>query len=165
MFYKILRWARIIKPATDDKQFLTQQISYLGKTSESLMVYPYGMLANIPADNLALLLSIQSDSNRASFGIDTKSRIELTEGEVSIYSPTTGAFMIFRTNGDIDIVAGSSNVNIAGDVNITGNLTLTGDMDVTGAMTNNGSNVGDTHGHTQPADSNGDTEAPISGVT
>lgn len=54
----------------------------------------------------------------------------------------------------------------SGEIDITApTITLNGNVTITGTVTNNGKNIGDTHGHEQGVDSNGDTEQPISGVT
>jgi len=55
-------------------------------------------------------------------------------------------------------------INLTGIVNITGLLNAATGLSVTGALLNNTKNVGDTHGHTQDNDGNGDIEQPIVGV-
>jgi hypothetical protein len=56
-------------------------------------------------------------------------------------------------------------VNLNGIINTTGILNANAGLNVTGAVINNTKNIGDTHGHTQNNDGNGDVEQPIIGVT
>ena len=156
----ILRWARITKASDDDGQFALQQLEYLGKTANCLIVFPYGIHGNVPADALALMMSMQGNAdNRAAFAWTPKIRPKLKDGEVSFYHPPTGGTVIWKENGNLAIKT-SADVTIECD-----NLTVTGDLNVTGSMINNGKDVGDTHGHTQANDSDGDSQAAISGVT
>jgi len=170
LFRNTNRWARITKAGSDDKQFATQQLEYMGKVADALMVFPYGFHANISPDALVLMSAIGDDpENRAAIGGAAKNRPTLAEGEVAFYHPPTDAFIIWRDNGDLEIETGNggtadinittTTINITADVNIIGNTTFTGEV------TANGKDIGDTHGHAQGSDSNGDTQANISGVT
>ncbi len=156
----LLRWGIITKAGTDTGQFATQQVSYLGKTANSVMLYPYGIHANASVDSLALMFAVEGNpENKCAIPWTPKIRPELKEGEVAFYHPHTGGSIIWRENGDLEITTEASVV-----IN-TPTLTLTGDLVVNGTMTNNDKDVGDTHGHSQGNDSNGDAEAAISGVT
>jgi phage gp45-like len=175
MLNKLLRWAKITKPSTDDQQFPVQQVTAMGKVADALMVFPYGIHGNVPADALALMFAVQGNiDNRAVIAWTPKDRPKLAAGEVAFYHPPTDAFIIWRSNGDLDIETAAdvnlkckdATVDASGSVTInTPTWTLNGNMVVNGTMTNNGKDVGDTHGHTQAADSDGDSEAPINGVT
>ena len=74
--------------------------------------------------------------------------------------------------GDVDLTCTNATVN-ATTVTISATtvqvdattFTVNANSVFNGTMTNNGKDVGDTHGHVQGNDSNGDTEAPINGVT
>jgi hypothetical protein len=159
----LIIFGRIAQSGTDAENFATQKVEYLGKLAEALMVFPYGMHANIPADSLALMFSVQGHpDNRAAIGWTPNDRPTLTDGEVAFYHPPTDAFIIWRENGDLEIEAGTGgagninitalNTNITSNVNITGNVTITGNLTVTGStvlagITSNGKNVGDTHTH------------------
>ena len=69
MIKNILRWARITAPGADDKQFPAQQMEYLGKVADGVMLFPYGMHGNVPADVLALIGSVQGNpDNRVAIG-------------------------------------------------------------------------------------------------
>jgi len=183
MLRDLLRWAKISKAGSDGEQFHTQQLEYLGKTANSVMVFPYGLHANCTPDSLALMLSVQGNpENRACIAWKPKDRPIMASGEVTLYHPDTNSIISWRAGGNLEIttaanvditctnitanVSGSATIDADGSVDITTpTLTLTGNLVVNGTMTNNGLDVGDTHGHTQGNDSNGDTEAAISGVT
>lgn len=191
MLRNLLRWARITKAGSDDQQFATQQMEYLGKVADGLIVFPYGIHGNVPPDALALMFAVQGNAdNRAAIAWTPKDRPKLKEGEVAFYHPPTDAFIIWRQSGDLDIETGeggSANVNVnckqanitasesmtvdtpestfTGNMTVQGQITGQSNLNITGTMTNNGKNVGDTHGHTQGNDSGGNSEAAISGVT
>lgn len=208
MNFNMIRWARITKAGSDTEQFAAQQMEYLGKVADGLIVFPYGIHANVPADSLALMFAVQGNpDNRAAIAWTPKDRPKLASGEVALYHPPTDAFIIWRKTGDLDIETGNNgtanlnikckdaNITASGDVNVTSvtsTVTATNSIDLIattiieftspltkvngafevtaaatfgGAMTNNGKDVGDTHGHTQANDSAGDVQAAISGVT
>lgn len=178
MLRNLLRWARITSAGTDDQQFAVQQMEYLGKTSDGLMVFPYGLHGNVPPDSLALMFAVQGHAdNRAAIAWTPKDRPQLASGEVAFYHPPTDALikwdqggnLVITTGGngsaDITVNAAASTVNSSASVTInTPTLTLNGNLVVNGTMTNNGKDVGDTHRHSQANDSDGNTEADILGV-
>lgn len=145
LFKKLIRWARITKSSLDDQQFAKQQVEYLGKVAQTFMVFPYGIHANVPADALALMFSVGGDpENRAAIAWTPKDRPKLADGEVAFYHPPTGAFIIWRDNGDLDIETGdggTKDVNVkAANVNITAaenvNITAVQDITLIGANVN-----------------------------
>ena len=160
----VIRWSKITKSSPDDQQFPSQQMEYLGKVADGAMVFPYGYHGNIPADVLALMVSVQGNpDNRAAIGVIPKDRPKLADGEVAFYHPPTDAFIIWRASGELDIETGSNGTK---DINIkTSKLKITGNLEVTGTttlgttVTSNGVNIGETHVHTQANDSGGNTEA------
>lgn len=124
MLRNLIRWARITKAGTDKEQFATQQMEYLGKVADGLIVFPYGIHGNVPPDALALMLAVQgSADNRAAIAWTPKDRPELKAGEVAFYHPPTDAFIIWKENGDLDIETGNggtANINInCKNVNLT----------------------------------------------
>ena len=176
MLRNLLRWARITKSGKDDKQFPVQQMEYSGKVADGAMVSPYGYHGNVPPDTLALMVAIQGNAdNRAAIGVLAKNRPQLAAGEVAFYHPTSQSWVIWREGGKLEVqsegdvsaaVGGALTATVEGPTTLTTPLlTLNGDLAVNGSMTNNGFDVGYTHGHLQDADSDGNSEAPISGVT
>lgn len=114
------------------KQVPIQQITFKGKVADTLMVFPYGLYANVSStDALALLFSIEgNEGSRAAMAYTPQLRPEdLEQDEVAIYHPFTKSFIKFRNNGDIDIdtdvedASGSININA---VNV--NVTASGDV-------------------------------------
>jgi phage gp45-like len=138
MLHKLIRWARITKPApAEPQQFAVQQVSYSGKVGDAAVVMPYGLHANLPVDSLALMFAVNGEpDNRAIIGYDAKKRPALEEGEVAFYHPPTDSFIIFRASGDLDIQAGTeggANVNI---ICTDANITASGDVNVEAANVN-----------------------------
>ena len=138
-FKKLIRWARITKAGSDDKQFATQQLEYMGKVADAFMVFPYGLHGNVPVDAQVLMFAVGGDpDNRAGIGWTPKDRPKLADGEVAFYHPPTDAFIIWRSTGDLDIETGSggtkdinikcnkANIEAADSVNIDSPLTTLG---------------------------------------
>ena len=161
---KTIRRAIVIAGGLDNKDFPIQKVSYMGKTANVEIIFPYGMSANLSNDSLLVLLSLMGNSeNKVAFGGDVKNRIKnLEQNEVVFYHPITKSKVYFKNNGDIDIESPTANVNInanqdisvtATNINLTGSVNITGDLDTqgnvtnTGTLTNNGVNVGSTHNH------------------
>ena len=139
MFNKLVRWARITKASTDDKQFPVQQMEYLGKVADGIIVFPYGVHANVPADSLALMFAVEGNpENRAAIAWTPKDRPTLKDGEVAFYHPPTDAFIIWKQNGDLDIETGNGGT---GNVNINckqANVTASESVNVDSPITNLG---------------------------
>jgi phage baseplate assembly protein gpV len=113
----MLRWARITAPGSDDKQFPTQQMEYLGKVADGAMLFPYGMHGNVPADFLALIGAVQGNpDNRVAIGVLPKDRPTLKDGEVAFYHPPTGALIKWDENGNLLITTGNEGT---GNVDVT----------------------------------------------
>jgi len=119
---RLIRWARITRESEDTGDFPIQQVGYLGKVGNAVVWLPYGFHANIPENNLALMLAIAGNPEaRVVLPGSPKSRVKpVTAGEVVVFHPITGSKVHFRENGDIDIEAtGDLNVTVAGDANVT----------------------------------------------
>lgn len=169
LIHNVLRWARITKPSNDVGQFPVQQMEYLGKIGEGVMLFPYGYHGNVPDDFVTLMGSVQGSSdNRVAIGCLPKNRPILKPGEVTFYHPPTDAFIMWRANGDLDIITGDggkSDINItAKSINITGDLNVTGNTAFFGTVKANGKVIDDTHGHSQDLDSDGNSQENITGV-
>lgn len=102
----IVRWARITAAGVTSRQFWTQQVEYKGKAGDCLLVFPYGIHANVPVDALVLMFSVEGDAdNRAGIAWTPKTRPDLTPGEVALYNPITGAIVKMNIDGGIDVQA------------------------------------------------------------
>lgn len=200
-FRNLLKLCRFSRKEKDDQRLPVQQVEYMGKAVDVVLLMPYGSHANIPPDFIGTLLQISTqEQNRVVIPMSFIERPKPIEsGEVVYFHPVTGSKIHFKNNGDIDIttednvnvkcknlkvtatediIASCVNVSVtattkatvvAPAIDLTGNVVISGTLSVAGAstlaaVTSNGKNIGDTHEHTQGTDSNGDTQANISGV-
>ena len=148
----LIRWARVTAAGSDDKQFATQQVKYLGKTADSTMVSMFGFHYNATPDSFALMFAVQGNpDNRAAMAWAPKNRPTLASGEVAFYHPPTDAFIIWKASGDLEIetgTGGTAEINIkAATVNITADVNIIGDTTFTGTVMANGKVIDDTHTH------------------
>jgi len=134
MIKNMLVWCRISKSGTGSDDQPKQQVEYMGKVADAVIIYPYGMAANIPADVLALKVAVNGDpENRAVIGCGAPNMPALNEGEVAIYHPVSGDIIKMTASG-IEII--SSNVTInAANMTLDGDVTITGDAAVKGDLT------------------------------
>lgn len=161
----LIRFARITKAGSDTEQFATQQMEYLGKVADGLIVFPYGIHGNVPPDSLALMFAVQGNpDNRAAIAWTPKNRPELAAGEVAFYHPPSGSLIKWDEDGNLLINNGSSTLTIIGD-----KMAFSGDLRVTGDITarfGTGNDVGlGTHKHSQGNDSDGDAEVDTNSPT
>ncbi len=140
MVKSLLRWARTTKAGDDSKDFPVQQVGYLAKVGDSLMWFPYGMHANVPVDELVLMVSMQGNPEaRVSIPGSPKKRVRpLASSEVVFFHPNTGSKLHFKANGDIEIEATRDlNVKVAGNMlaDVEGNMTadVEGNIDLDAA--------------------------------
>lgn len=166
----MIKRAVVTLGGTDDKQIPIQQVSYNGKVADVEFVFPYGMHANLSADNntLCTIFSVDGEEDyRVATGYTPDLRPKpLAEGEVVFYHPLTQSKMHYRNNGDIDIdVTGDNgdlnvtikkdlNITVGGDanINVTGTATVaapttnwTGDINLTGNIDITGTSTADDH--------------------
>lgn len=149
MLRNTVRRSLVTLEGNDDKDFPIQQISYLGKAADCEIITPYGVHANLPAneETLVTMWSVSGQEDyRLGMGYTPKLRPKnLPEGEVVFYHPTAKSRIQFKNNGDIEIDAtgdnGSVIVTIKKDLNITvagdATVTIAGDasIDITGIAT------------------------------
>lgn len=124
----LIRWASVVRAGDDAGQFPLQQVEYLGKVADCIMVFPYGMHANVDGDSLAAMLAMNGNvDNRAAIPTSMSRRAKLESGEVTFYSPLTRSFVTFKKNGDIEVSSVASVVATAvGDITASagGKITL-----------------------------------------
>lgn len=145
IFKRLIRWAKVTAYGADDNQFPTQQVEYMGKTADCLIVFPYGIHGNVTPEALALMFAVQGDeSNRAAIAYTPKNRPQMANGENCIYHPPTGSIIHFRANGDIEVTSGGT-VNVkANFVNVDApNATFTGNVQIDGNLHVNGNIASD----------------------
>jgi len=100
------------------------QISTLGDNAANAQrISPYGLFSNPPVGTKVVYWAINGHiENKACIPFCQAERISgLETGEVAIGSPSTGSYIIFKANGDINIVSEKDiNLTAAGNVNING---------------------------------------------
>jgi hypothetical protein len=125
----LLRLARVAKAGDDTEEFPIQQVAYLGKVGNTVMWFPYGMHANIPADELVLMVAMQGNPEaRVSFPGSPQKRVKPLAGtEVTFFHPVTGSKLHFKADGSIEIESKNGMaITVAGDaaIDVTGKASL-----------------------------------------
>lgn len=149
---------------SDSEAFQTTQISYLGKTADTEVIYPYGLCGNPPTGSLVLLFNVQGqEENRAGIAnLPNKRFKNLKAGEVAVGNYLTTSVVKFLENGNIEVfcqnneiititqnanitIGGSSTVNIVGTATINcptttinGDVNINGNLNVLGDSTSTG---------------------------
>lgn len=132
----MVKRAYVTLVGNDANKYQTTQISYLGKTADMEVIYPYGLCGNPPKNSLVLLFNVQGmEENRAGVAnLVTERFKDLKEGEVAIGNYLTKSVIKFLENGDIEIygkndervtIDRNSNISIAGNCSISVNGTTT----------------------------------------
>lgn len=137
IFDAIIRWGKTLAGGTSGGQYPKQRSTYMGRKINAVAVFPYGVHANVPPEQLALMFPCQG----AQIPMDAAERPEMAEGDVAVYHPQTGSYIIWREGGKLDVVAsGAVEVVAAGDVDVTsqGDITAvaTGNANIQAAAIN-----------------------------
>lgn len=169
---RTIRVCRATLAGDESTTFAQQQVEYLGKTADAVIIFPYGFHAVAPADTLGLLFA-QMGNPEALIrmpGFD-RNRPTMVAGEVAVYHPGTGSVILFKADGSVSVTSvvgvnvSAPAVSITGNATITGNLTVTGITTLGTAVTSNGKNIGDTHTHvgspTAPTGVQSNTGVPV----
>ncbi len=122
----LLRWCKVTRDGgADADQFPVQQVGYLEKVGDALMWFPFGYHANIPAETLAVMLSMQGNSEaRVALPGSPVERPAIVAGEVVVYHPATGSKIHFKANGDLEITGAALASLSADSVEVTKGATL-----------------------------------------
>jgi len=137
----IIRFAKVTLVSGDDKQFPESQFEYMTKVKDVVVVYPYGMCAKAPVDNLAVLLTVGHEENSVAIEMSQQNREKgLVSGESAFGNWVTGSIIKFSANGDINVTSnGNVNVTSSGTVNVTASSTIVnGNLVVNGNITASG---------------------------
>jgi phage gp45-like len=120
---RMLGWASITKSSDNSGNYPIQQVTYMGKIADAVALMPYGIHSNIPADTLAVIASINAQSeNRVIMGVAPPNRPTLEPGEVALYHPDSGSMVRMKSDGSISVI---------GDLTVTGDITASGDVTAT----------------------------------
>lgn len=124
--------------------------AWLGRTGQPIQLASlYGLVHNPPAGSQVLLLP-QNGQESASIGLpdhpNIRPLIGLLSGEVAVVNYLTGSHVIFKENGDIEVVTTAGNLiaTIEGDITATatGNITLTGaQLNLNGVIIDGSGNI------------------------
>jgi len=154
--------ANITKEGTDDQDVRIQQYAKNGDVDDAEIWAPYGLSYNLPENSLCLFAQIGGDDGNIILLPDrSQDRVKnLKRGEVALFNPLTKSRMVFRLNGDIEIVTegesgdrlttikkdeimtvgGDKTVTVTGDDTLTVagkmTITVTGDCDLKAASVN-----------------------------
>ena len=119
--------------ASDSSGLRSGTASWLGREGQPIQLASlYGLIHNPPAGSQVLLLP-QNGQESNSIGLADHPSIrpvkDLATGEIGICNYLTGAYVILRETGNIEVFSPAGDLVL----NITGNLTatITGDMTVT----------------------------------
>lgn len=114
MIKGFLRWARVTLSGSDSLPFAQQQVGYLGKAGDTVVVEQYGVHGNIPVDTAALLAHVVGDGDKAVIGVLSPNRDPMAPGELEVYHPPTGTRIYFRASGalEIDTTRASGSITI-----------------------------------------------------
>ncbi len=116
-------WAKITRKSDESGVYPIQQSTSLGRISDVFVLFPFGMHANVPVDQLGLLIDRQG---KIFMGTSAVGRIVVEEGEVVFYHPKSKSKIHFRDSGDVDVET-QTDVNInANNVNIDAAVTNLG---------------------------------------
>ncbi len=116
-------WAKITRKGNESGQYPIQQGTYLGRVTDMMVLFPFGMHANLPVDQLGLLIDLEG---RIFMGTSAIGRITVEEGELVLYHPKTKSKIHFKDNGNINVESmGDVNVK-ASNVNIDASVTNLG---------------------------------------
>ncbi|MFA5369083.1 MAG: hypothetical protein WC303_03760 [Candidatus Paceibacterota bacterium] len=91
---------------SDESSVAYCQVSYLDEKIETIeSIYPYGLSANAPLNNIVLLFNVNgSESNLAGIPYSQSNRFKnLKPGEVAIGSPMSGSYIKFNESKDITV--------------------------------------------------------------
>ncbi len=117
-----------------------QLVEYQGASSETTMLFPYGMYANVSNDVLGLMFFVSGNSEqRLTIPGSFQVRPTLEQGEIAIYRPDGDAIIKFANSGNIEISTSAdvtvscanATVTATGDITATcENATVTANTDV-----------------------------------
>lgn len=142
----MIRRARVSRSLPDTGTYPITQVEFLGKTSNMVVIWPYGMSGQLPEDAETICFNIEGmEENKAGIGTVPKLRLKVNaDGEVVFGNPLTESAIYFRENGDIEVIGkNNQNITVDGDANLSVGANyienITGDKteNITGHSTEN----------------------------
>jgi hypothetical protein len=118
----LIKRAVITKVNSDNDDIANCQIDSFDTSKPMETIYPYGMSANAPIDNIALVFSVGgNEANAAGMPYSQQNRFKnLKSGEVVFGNPVVGSYVKFNEDGSITIYSPAAiNVNCDGDFKVS----------------------------------------------
>lgn len=138
--FNMIKKGYVTLPTKNSGTYSTMQVRYLNKTGNAFPIYPYGMMANPPVNNMCLLFNINAhEDNLAAICYTQKNNygVTLENTEAILGNPESGSYIRFLENGDIEINA-KNNIIVNGkkmDIVLTDKLDVqTTEMDIHGKV-------------------------------
>ena len=106
---------------------LLGKVLFEGKEQPGVVYIPYGMFANIEEEiPSGILLDQGNEESLIYLPFDIKNREELEEGEVGFGIPKLNSRIIFKKNGDIEILNNNGKMTFKenGQLDVNGNFTV-----------------------------------------
>jgi len=126
----------------DDLPFPSGTVSSNGKSAKFIRLSVYGICSNPPKNSHVFLFNSQGKESHK-FGLinDFVNRKKgLKEGEAALFNSLTGAYVLMKEDGTIEIESPSDinvtapNMNLSGNLNVDGDITGTGDTTIDGEV-------------------------------
>ena len=166
----LMKLGKTSRETDDSGTFPVQQVTYMGKVCDAVMWLPYGFHANIPEDQLAVLLSMQGNPEaRIALPGSPLSRPRLeTPGDMVVFHPQTQSRIHFKSDGSIEIISDSELKVSAPDAQFTGDVVVDGSLSVNGLsatlpsiVTSGLKDISDTHAHSGVQAGGANTGPPV----
>ena len=128
----IVRRSQITRGSADANSFQTAQVSYMGRVSDTEILWPYGMYGSVPINSLCVTFAVNGqEENKVTLPARSHKRIRrnLKVGEVGIGNFNTQSEVFFNSDGDVEINAKKNlKITVTGDceISVSGNVTITG---------------------------------------
>ena len=180
----LIHFGSVSRETDDADTYPVRQVTYMGKPALAMMLEPYGLHANVPAETLTLLLNVLANPD-AKIGIPSSpvGRPAAAKGEVVLFHPgssakvhlredevevsAAGASIVIDPTGAITItpVTGLP-VTVDGNLIVTETLTVAQTLAVAGAttlaaVTAGGKDIGATHVHSGVTSGASNTGVPV----
>ncbi len=131
----ILRLASTDSAVNERGTWPSQKIKYLGKSSPSVPLSPYGIHARPKESWLSLLMTYGGRSQNRFHWVSSGNRrpTDLKADEWVMYHPPTMSEIRFKSDGSVQMTGPL--MKIIGDLEVTGDVLISGSLHVVGPIT------------------------------
>lgn len=96
----LIRWGQVTNPSADTTQYPQTQMKYFDKVKDMAILYPYGMSANAPLNNLAVVWNVGHEENSIGTPMSEDNRPKgLKPGESVFGNWVVGTKIKFNSDG------------------------------------------------------------------